>query len=246
MAFCTMNFWGASLQKQCSMNVILPEGDKLKPPFGLLIQLHGLSDDHTIWARRTSLDRYVAELPLVVVMPDGGRSFYCDAAEGPAYEAHIMKDVIGFAEKCFPVRKDRRARAIGGLSMGGYGAMKLGLKFPNVFASVVAHSSAFDFAHNPKMLDNPERRRITGDRVPGGRDDIFALAEKCPPRKAPALRFDCGLDDGLLDSNRRLHKHLAKLSIRHEYREYPGDHNWAYWDEHARQALRFHMKHLAL
>ncbi len=244
MAFCTMNFWGASLQKQCSMNVILPESDKLRPPFGLLIQLHGLSDDHTIWLRRTSLDRYVAALPLVVVMPDGGRGFYCDAAEGPAYEAHIMKDVLGFVEKYFPVRKDRRARAIGGLSMGGYGAMKLGLKFPDVFASVVAHSSAFSFGHDPERGKVPEWKRVFGEPVPGGKDDLYAIAGKLDPRKAPAIRFDCGKDDGLLAGNRQFRRHLRKLGIRHEYGEYPGDHNWAYWDEHVQQALRFHMKHL--
>jgi putative tributyrin esterase len=244
MAFCTMQFWGAALQKQCSMNVILPESGKLKPPFGLLIQLHGLSDDHTIWLRRTSIERYVADLPLVVVMPDGGRGFYCDAVEGPAGEAHIMKDVLGFVEKCLPVRRDRRARAIGGLSMGGYGAMKIALKFPRVFGSVVSHSSAFGFGHDPERGKVPEWRRIFGDRVPGGKDDLFAIAEKLDPRKAPAIRFDCGKDDSLLPSSRRFHRHLAKLGVTHEYREYPGNHNWAYWDEHVKQALEFHMKHL--
>ena len=231
MAICTMDFWGASLQKQCAMNVILPESDAVRPPFGLLVQLHGLSDNHTAWMRRTSLDRYVEGLPLVVVMPDGGRSFYCDAVNGLAYESHIMKDVIGFAEKYLPVRRDRRARAIGGLSMGGYGAMKLALKFPGVFASVVAHSSALDFAHHPKGLVDPEFRRITGDGVPGGPDDVFAIAEKLSPSKAPAIRFDCGLDDRLRDSNRRFHRHLARLGIRHQYREFPGAHDWSYWDE---------------
>ena len=244
MAFCTMNFWSPALQEQCSMNVILPESEKAKKPFGVLIQLHGLSDDHTIWLRRTSIDRYVAELPLVVVMPDGGRSFYCDAAEGPAYEAHIMKDVLGFVEKYFPVRKDGRARAVGGLSMGGYGAMMLALRHPGAFASVAAHSSAFDFAHDPKMLDNPERRRIAGGKVPGGKYDLFTITESLDPRKAPAIRFDCGKDDGLLGSNRRFHRHLATLGIRHEYREFPGAHDWAYWDSHVQEALRFHMKHL--
>ena len=130
MAVCTMNFWGAALQKQCSMNVILPESAKTRGPFCLLIQLHGLSDDHTIWLRRTSIDRYVSELPLIVVMPDGGRGFFCDAVDGPAYEKHLMEDVPGFVEKYFPVRRDRRGRAIGGLSMGGYGSMKLALKYP--------------------------------------------------------------------------------------------------------------------
>lgn len=240
MAFCTMNFWGAALQKQCSMNVILPESKKFKPPFCLLIQLHGMSDDHTIWLRRTSIDRYVSDLPLIVLMPDGARAFYCDTILG-AYEKHIMEDVLGFAEKYLPVRRDRMGRAIGGLSMGGYGSMKMALKYPHKFASVVSHSGGFRIPDKiAKKLDAPKRP----GQVVIPRDDVFDIAAKLGTRKAPAIRIDCGKDDFLLDANRRFHRHLAKLGIKHEYREYPGDHNWAYWDEHIQQALQFHMKHL--
>jgi len=246
MAVCTMTFWGASLQKMCSMNLILPDRVKTRKRLCVLYQLHGMSDNHTAWLRRTSIDRYVMELPLVVVMPDGGRSFYCDAAEGPAYEKHIMKDVMGFVERFLPVRTDRRGRAIGGLSMGGYGAMKLALKFPDKFVSVVSHSSAFQFAHDARALDIPEWKRICGSKVPGGKDDVYAITEKLSARKAPAIRFDCGKADGLLEGNRRFHRHLLRLKIKHQYREYPGAHNWAYWDERIQQAIRFHAKHLSL
>ena len=82
------------------------------------------------------------------------------------------------------------------------------------------------------------------DKVSGGKDDLFALAERLDRRQAPAIRFDCGKEDGLLAGSRRFHRHLTSLGIRHEYREYPGAHTWAYWDEHVQEALRFHMKHL--
>ena len=246
MAVCTVNFWGESLQKECSMVVILPGRVKGRKRPCVLYQLHGLSDNHTAWLRWTSIDRYVRELPLVVVMPDGGRSFYCDAVGGPAYEKHIMVDVVGFVERFLNVRKDRRGRAIGGLSMGGYGAMKLALKYPETFASVVSHSSAFGFAHDPRLLENEERRRITGDVVPGGKDDLYAIAEKLSPRRAPAIRFDCGKNDALIEGNRKFHRHLRRLRIPHQYREFPGEHNWAYWDTHIQEALRFHARHLAL
>ncbi|HUU42680.1 MAG TPA: alpha/beta hydrolase family protein [Planctomycetota bacterium] len=246
MAVCTMSFWSPALQKECAMNLILPDRVKTRRKLCVLVQLHGLSDDHTAWMRRTSIDRYVSELPLVVVMPDGGRSFYCDAPDGPACETFLMKDVLGFVERFFPVRTDRRGRAIGGLSMGGYGAMKLALKYPDRFASVVSHSSAFDFGHSEMRLERPEFARILGGAASGGKDDLFAVAEGLDRRRAPAIRFDCGRDDGLIGSNRRFHKHLMKLKIAHRYREYPGAHNWAYWDEHIQEALRFHAKHLKL
>lgn len=243
MAVFTVTFTAQSLQKQQSLTIILPDRVPFKHKLPVLYQLHGLSDNNTGWTRLTSIERYVSTLPLIVAMPDGGRGFYCDAAEGPAYESHIVKDVVGFVEKFFPVRKDRDARAIGGLSMGGYGAMKLALKHPDMFCSVVSHSSAFDFAHGTRH-DSPEFRRIFGDKPTGGPDDLFTIAEKLDRAKAPAVRFDCGTKDGLLPSSRAFHKHLLRLHIPHQYKEYPGDHNWAYWDVHVQEAIKFHWKHL--
>jgi len=246
MAVCTMEFWGDALQKACSMNVILPDRVKTRRKMCVLYQLHGLSDNHSAWTRYTSIERYVRELNLVVVMPDGGRGFYCDAVEGPAYEKHIMKDVMGFVERFFPVRTDRKGRAIGGLSMGGYGSMKLALKYPGKFASVVSHSSAMTFGHSEMRLERPEFARILGGIGTGGKDDLYAIVDRLDPRKAPAIRYDCGTDDGLIDGNRRFHRHLLKRKIKHQYREYPGEHNWDYWDAHVQEAIRFHAKHLAL
>jgi len=157
-----------------------------------------------------------------------------------------MKDVIGFVERYFPVKKERRGRAIGGLSMGGYGAMKLALKFPKVFCSVVSHSSAMHFAHAPIRAESPEWKHILGDKSTGGKDDLWAITDKLAPSKAPAIRFDCGKDDGLLDSNRKFHRQLLKRKIKHQYKEYPGGHTWGYWDEHVQEALKFHKKHLRL
>jgi S-formylglutathione hydrolase FrmB len=228
------------------MNLILPDRLKTRKKLCVLYQLHGLSDNHTAWLRRTSIDRYVSNLPLIVVMPDGDRSFYCDAVEGAKFEQHIMKDVMGFVERFFPVRTDRKGRAIGGLSMGGYGAMKLALKYPEKFASVHAHSSAFNFGHSQIRADIPEWSRVLGGIGVGGKDDLYAIAEKLSPAKAPGVRFDCGAEDGLIDSNRQFSRHLRKLKIRHTYKEYPGEHNWAFWDEHVQEAIEFHKKHLAL
>lgn len=248
MAFCTMSFWSESLQKECAMNIVLPDRVKTRKKLCVLYQLHGLSDDHTAWMRRTSIERYVADLPLIVVMPDGGRSFYCDGERGSAYESMIMKDVVGFVERFFPVRTERKGRAIGGLSMGGYGAMKLALKCPDKFVSVVSHSSAFHFGHDPRIQypENHERDAILGDSRIGGKDDLILIAAKLSPAKAPAIRFDCGTGDALLPSSRKLHRHLLKCRIKHQYREFPGEHNWEYWDKRIQEAIAFHKKHLKL
>ena len=237
MAFCSVQFFGESIQKASGMHVILPEGEG---PFGALYLLHGLSDDHTIWHRRTSIERYVAELPLIVVMPDGHRSFYCNDPRpgGCAYEDHIVADVVGFVDRTFPTVAEPAARAIGGLSMGGYGSMMLALRHPEVFSVVGAHSSAFYFAHEPI----PERDAVNAfaAALPKGKYDCFALAEALKKSGGElAIRFDCGTDDFLLEANRGFHAHLDALGIDHEYAEYPGGHTWDYWDEHVRQTLAF-------
>ena len=112
MACATLHFHSPALAKACSMNVIVPEGRVGTPPFPVCYLLHGLSDDHRSWTRHTSLERHVAGLPLIVVMPDGGRGFYCDAVDGPAYERYLLEDVIGFVDRTFHTIAERQGRVI--------------------------------------------------------------------------------------------------------------------------------------
>jgi putative tributyrin esterase len=250
VAFCELHYFSPSLQKQTGCNVIIPEVSGHDGPFPVFYLLHGLSDDYTIWQRKTSIGRYVQMLPLIVVMPDGGRGFYTDAHEGYAYESAIIKDLIPFIDKTFHTVAQKSGRAIGGLSMGGYGALKLALKHPDLFASANGHSGAYGFAHGGWRTEEPEFARITGPNPIGGPNDVFSLAEKFAPRtnrvKMPAIRFDCGTSDFLLDQNRAFNEHLKNLGIPHEYAEFPGAHDWSYWDKHIQGALRFHSKHLGI
>src|SRR3954468_18419689 len=145
MAFATINYFSRALVKASSFNIVFPDDPKVPRPWAVFYLLHGLSDDHTIWQRRTSIERCVEGLPMAVVMPDGGRGWYTNAVEGSAYEDDLIKDVVGLVERTFPVKAERAGRAIGGLSMGGYGAVKLGLKHHAMFASVNSHSGALGF-----------------------------------------------------------------------------------------------------
>src|SRR5262249_12684007 len=117
MSLCEIHWFSKTLEKQVSTIVILP--DTGKPPFATYYLLHGLSDDHTIWQRRTRIEWYVRELPMIVVMPDGYRGFYTDYDKGPAYAKYINEELIAFIERNFPAKPARTARCIGGLSMGG-------------------------------------------------------------------------------------------------------------------------------
>src|SRR3954463_423585 len=188
MAFATINYHSRSLQKASSFNIVFPDDPKIPKPWSVFYLLHGLSDDHTIWMRRTSIERYVEGLPMVVVMPDGGRGWYTNAAEGYAYEDGRIKDVVGIVERTFPVKAERSGRAIGGLSMGGYGAVKLGLKHHDRFASVHSHSGALGAARTPERAKRLGREftRIFGPAPLGGPEDPFALVERIDHGTLPA------------------------------------------------------------
>ncbi|MFB3892203.1 MAG: alpha/beta hydrolase [Phycisphaerae bacterium] len=238
MSLCTVNFFGPSIGKENGMHVILPDG---KGPFPVMYLLHGLSDDYTIWQRRTSIERYVAGLGLIVVIPDGARSFYVNDPRpgGLAYDDYITKDVVGFVDHTFRTIASARGRAIAGLSMGGYGATVLAMRHPDVFSTAVSHSGALGFCERQTYQPpfGPLKRALEGKGY-----NVFELARKLKRAgKRIAYRLDCGTEDHLIEDNRRFHAHLTKIGFAHEYAEHPGEHNWAYWDLHIQETIRFVM-----
>jgi S-formylglutathione hydrolase FrmB len=250
MALCEVRYFSRALQKAAAANVIFPETDAAGP-FPVFYLLHGLSDDYTMWQRRTSIERYVQNLPLIVVMPDGGRGFYCDAEAGVAWETALISDLISLVDKIFPTIADRGGRCVGGLSMGGYGAVKLALRHPTLFCSANSHSGAMGFAHWPLSTDPAdafavEFTRVIGKNPVGGPNDLFALAESVETALRPALSIDCGTEDFLLDANRAFHAHLETIGYAHRYEEFPGGHVWSYWDQHIQEAIQFHLAALKI
>jgi putative tributyrin esterase len=248
MAFLDYHYFSSALQKQTAAHVLLPEVGT--PPYPTLYLLHGYSDDHTIWLRHTSIERYVADLPLIVVMPDSGHGFYSDAAEGYAYGTAIGTELIERIEKTLPARAERSARALAGLSMGGYGAFALALRHPDKFCAAHSLSGALSWGHTEEYRTGPysdQMRRILGKDHVGSDKDLFALVENVQKAgNLPALRFDCGVDDFLIQHNHDFKAHLDTLKIPHEYAEFPGAHNWDYWDEHIQEGLEFVSKALGI
>ena len=248
MAFTQVQWSSKVLGKQVGMNVILP--DTGTPPFPVFYLLHGLSDDYTIWHRRTRIEWYVRDLPLIVVMPDGYRGFYTNHEEGPAYATYMAEELPAFVERHFAAVSGRAGRCVGGLSMGGYGALRLALGYPERYLAATSHSGALGFGHEPVGESDfraVEFRRIAGPQPAGSQHDLFELAARAQAAGTlPALRLDCGVDDHLLRHNRLFVEHLRALGIAHEYAEFPGNHNWDYWDLHVQEALVFHCRQLAL
>ncbi len=259
MAYIQCSYYSDALGITTAMNVILPQpvssqiglkGVKSKRSrYPVLYLLHGLSDDHTIWEQRTSIIRHVSEYPLIVVMPTTGRGWYTDAKEGYAYETAIAKELPELVEQWFPAEKKREERFLAGLSMGGYGAMKLALKFPERYAKAVSHSGGFlteSWMNDPENDRSKEYQRVFGKKFKGTDNDIFHLARRFANgknrKKLPKLRLDCGKDDFCFDVNQLFHAHLERLKIPHEYEIHPGEHEWGYWDCHIQDTLKFLMR----
>lgn len=249
MALTEIRYWSTALEKMAAAMAIVPQG--IPGPYATWYLLHGLSDDHSAWTRRTSVERYVDGLPVIVVMPDGERGFYTDARSHPKgrFESAIVRDLVPFVDSAFRTVPRADHRVVSGLSMGGYGAIKLALKYPDLFCAGASHSGAMGRGADRisgKDPWNTEMRAIFGANPRGGPDDLHALAAAWKGRPAPELRIDCGVDDFLLHDNRSFHRLLTRLRIPHEYHERSGAHTWEYWDREIQLLLPWVRRSLGL
>lgn len=233
-------------------NVILPSDyDKTNRRYPTLYLLHGLTGHYTDWLVRTNLAEYAALYPIVIVMPEGGDGWYTDSATAPneKYESYLVKELIPDVDQRFRTLRDRRARAIAGLSMGGYGALKFGLKYPELFSLAASMSGALDAASRSDAASGnawdflgPSIMRAFGPPNSPTRqsNDLYRLVGEVPGSKLSALPFfylDCGTEDGFLQSNREMAALLLERQIPHEYVQLPGGHEWSYWDRRIREVL---------
>jgi S-formylglutathione hydrolase FrmB len=242
MALIQCDFYSETLQLHTSMNVILPQPAPKRYP--VLYLLHGLSDDHTIWLRRTSIERYADPLGLAVVMPAVQRSFYADMARGNRYWTFVSQELPALVQGFFPISGQREDTFVAGLSMGGYGAFKLALSFPQRFAAAASLSGALDQAGAMKSVEpewRAEMENIFGnlDELAGGANDTMHLAAQVARLNGPKPRLYqcCGTEDFLYDQNLRFRDHALAAGLDLTYEEGPGEHEWGYWDQMIQRVL---------
>jgi S-formylglutathione hydrolase FrmB len=259
MAFIDCHFFSEALRLSCSMHVILPQaasskqvgigGAPRRARCATLYLLHGLSDDHTIWSRRTAIERHVAGLPLAVVMPAVARSYYQDMASGPRYWTFVSEELPRLARSFFPLSGAREDTFAAGLSMGGYGAFRLALAHPRRFAAAASLSGALDAAAVPAHMDPKdadavrEWQSVFGPRfrIAGSDADLFHLARRAAASRGPKPKLFqyCGTGDFLYQDNLRFRDHAARLGLDLVYREDAGAHTWDRWDEWIRAVIEW-------
>ncbi|MEO3947064.1 alpha/beta hydrolase family protein [Gorillibacterium sp. CAU 1737] len=254
MALIHCDFYSDALGLSTSMNVIIPQksytqigmastGGKEKYP--VLYLLHGLSDDHTIWCRRTSIERHAAEHGIVIVMPSAQRGFYTDMDKGLKFWTFVSEELPKIVQSFFPVSDAREDTFAAGLSMGGYGAFKLALTHPERYAAAASLSGALDISAliGRQTVSDAELELIFGDltRLTGSRHDLFRLAEDlvASGKPQPKLYQCCGTDDFLYEDNQRFLALAERTKLDLLYEEGPGNHEWGYWDQQIQRVLNW-------
>ena len=233
------------------MTVLLPQqtatqigmaGHHSAGPSPVLYLLHGLSDDDTIWLRRTSIERYVAPLGLAVVMPQVHRSYYIDEAYGGRYWTFLSEELPQVVDSFFRISAARRDTFVAGLSMGGYGAIKWALRQPDRFAAAASLSGVLDAAAvgNKVRLDDPRLfTRVFGDSgvVTDTPNDLFWLREQIEPDALPALWVGCGTEDPLYGQSVRFAEACASAEVPVTTSFVAGGHTWDLWDAQIQEVL---------
>jgi S-formylglutathione hydrolase FrmB len=257
MALLQVIFHSATLHRKVPMQVILPSdaAGGSTGPFKTLYLLHGLLDNYTAWTSNTRIERWAMERDLAVVMPSAENSFYVEMPDGGSYfgdfGAYVGRELVEMTRQMFRLSPRREDTFIAGLSMGGFGALRNGLKYSDTFGYIACLSGALHIFEYPP--DEPGRNLIGEDACFGDiraaaltdrnpRVVANALFERIKAGAAitfPKVYIACGMEDYLLRANRRVANFLKANGADVTYEEGPGGHDWDFWDTYIQRVLEW-------
>ena len=258
MAFLQVNLLSQKMMGNVSVNVILP-ADKIsfpgmpvreEKPYKTLYLLHGVFGNYMDWSLNSMIARYADEHNLAVVMPAGENDFYVDhPSSGKMYGSYIGEELVEITRKMFPLSRKREDTFIGGLSMGGYGALRNGLKYHDTFGSIVALSSALwikEMHTWPEESPMPFSTRRFAQECFGDLDQVLESDKnpeylirqlKASGADIPNIYMACGKDDPLLAQNEDFHSFLMQNNVDCTYVTAPGNHEWDFWNSQIQAAI---------
>lgn len=253
MAFLQVEFFSNVLGKAMSMNVLLPQtaptqvgvdGKEVTNTYPTLYLLHGMSDNHSAWTRYTAIERYAAAKGIAVVMPNADLSFYSDIVKnGGEYFTFIADELPSICRSFFPRMSSKREETfIGGLSMGGYGAVKIALSRPDTFSHAISLSGVLDVGRFARECSRQEIMKLDFkdiEAVPESDHDIFVLADKLlqSGKELPRLYLWCGTEDYLWYCHEKATEKLPQMGFDVTHSCSPGSHGWIWWDDQIEKAL---------
>jgi enterochelin esterase-like enzyme len=233
----------AALRGRGDITVWSPGPPPDRSALPLVVLLHGVYGSHWAWALKGAAHRTAARLiasgsipPMVLAMPSDGLSgdgtAYLDTPQAD-YESWILDDVPAAAAEVESRVDPAAPFLLAGLSMGGFGTLRLGGRHPERFLGLSAHSAVVSLDDLSPFLGSAPQWPV-GVEDPDAAVLLSGRSDGLPP-----LRFDCGLEDPLLEANRALHQRLEKAGVPHRYEEFEGGHTWPYWERHLADTLRF-------
>lgn len=250
----TIKFQSNSLNRTVAYNVILPPDyfSSSTTRYPVFYLLHGLTGHYSDWLSRTNIADYSSLYRMIIVMPEGNDGWYTDSlgVPGDKYESYILKDLFADVQRHYRTIEARYGRGIAGLSMGGYGSFKMGLKSPASFAFAASMSGAFGIT---RYTEKEAGSSTTWSNIvkvfgPIGSEarktnDVFELVRQLTPDSVaslPFFYFDCGTEDvaRIFEANRELSALMLDKKVAHEFRELPGNHSWGYWDSQVQEVLK--------
>jgi S-formylglutathione hydrolase FrmB len=212
--------------------------------YSSLYLLHGLFGSFTNWTELACLG---PQDNLIIIMPEAADGWYCDCGVNQRYESWLLQELIPEIDREFRTDGSRAARSIAGNSMGGYGAIKIALRYPEMFRFAASTSGAFGAPtwsdEDPAPANWQEYRpsilRIFGpiDSKVRSENDVNALVSEYQREKVPAIYFDCGISDPFLDANRKLSSRMRDRGMEHRFRILPGGHDWHYWAKTGKEII---------
>ncbi|MDD2958641.1 MAG: alpha/beta hydrolase family protein [Lachnospiraceae bacterium] len=262
MAFFQTNFFSPVLGFNTDINVLIPtpNSDEILnhkksdyffdgAKYQVLYLLHGAYGDYSDWMRLTSIEKYAQNHKLAVVMPSASNSFYQDMFRGSSYLTYLTEELPQFVKALFPISAKRENTFTAGLSMGGYGALRLALTKPEQYAACASLSGAIDIEG---CLERVKNGTMGGPflwdsifeasaQIAGTDADLFALIKKrkAEGRQLPKVFQSCGTEDFIYPLNILAHQRLLETGIDLTYEEHPGIHDWDYWDTHIQRVLEW-------
>lgn len=253
MAFLQANIYSNVLEMEVMVDVILPQETEKKigtattnkgTEIPVLYLLHGMGGNHSVWQRRTAIERYVAAYQLAVIMPSTDLGWYTDTTYEMKYWTFISEELPKIVQELFPqLTTARKHTYAAGLSMGGYGAMKLGLRQPERFAAVASLSGALAMAESMENLLQVRGQAywegIFGplSAFKGSENDLIHLIDTLDPETAPRFYISCGTEDQLFPASEYAAEKLAKHQIPVTFESGIGVHDWQFWDQWIQRVL---------
>ena len=252
MALIDVKLFSVTLQTQVDIRVILPTPDSgwngpcydSGKKYQVLYLLHGYSGDCTVWNRYSNIERYAQQHRLAVVCASVGNSFYADMVHGGKFRTFMLEELPAFIRHTFPVSHRREDTFIAGISMGGYGALRLALERPDRFSRVASLSGAVDVVTMANMFDGGRAMGFgeiftPEELLPGSDNDLPAFAARLLEKgvSLPRVYQCCGTEDFLYQLNVAVRDRFQALDLDYTYDESAGAHDWDYWDTQIRKAL---------